>query len=170
MNSSIVQRFIAYFFFLVLFQLPLLHNWVLFDRAFAFPYVGFLLLMPISMGRGWLMTLGFSIGFLMDIISDTPGMHASASVFICYVRSWWFGFSLDLGDSDLDLTLTHLGWVKFAVVFMPLIFVHHIVLFVFENEGLGQFWALFGRIFWSSLYSYLVILLVAFGTAPKRKR
>jgi len=170
MNSGVFSRYLGYFVFLVIVQLPLLHNWVLFDRAFAFPYIGFLLLLPVSMGRGWHMTLGFLIGLLMDIISDTPGMHASASVLVCYVRSMWFGFSLDMGDADLDLTLTHLGWVKFALVFLPLIFVHHCVLFVLENEGLERFWALFGRVLWSTLYSYVIILLVAFATAPKKKR
>jgi hypothetical protein len=170
MSSGWIKRLLAYVVFLVLLQVPMLHGWVLFDVAFPFPYVGFLLLVSHAMPRGWLMTLAFCIGLVMDVFSNTPGMHASASVLMCYMRSWWFGNTLDMGDDDLDLTLTHLGWVKFALALLPLIFIHHLTLFVFENEGFNATFSLLGRVFWSTLYSYALIILVAFATAPKKKR
>ncbi len=170
MINGLINRILAYIVFLVLLQVPLLQGWVLFDVAFPFPYVGFLLLVPLQLSRGWLMTLAFLIGLMMDVFSDTPGMHASASVLMCYMRSWWFGNSLDMGDDDLDLTLTHLGWAKFALAIVPLIFIHHLTLFLFENEGFNRTYSLLGRVFWSTIYSYALIILVAFATAPKKKR
>ena len=170
MNSSNIQRYLILFALLVLLQIPLLNNWVFLDVGFPFLYVGFLLFLPVNIPRSWLLITGFLIGLLMDVFSNTPGMHAFSTVFACFVRSKWFDVILDTGDQELELTLTSIGWPKFIVSILPLVFFHHLVLFVLENEGLDHLGHLLAKVFSSSIVSFFLIGLIAFATAPKKKR
>lgn len=170
MNSEWIRRLVLYVLFLLVIQVPLLHDWVFAGVAFPFPYVGFLLLMPLSMGRVGLLIMAFCIGLVMDIFSSTPGMHASASVTVAFFRMSWFGVVIDVNDDDADMTLSHLRWANFTLALLPLIFVHHFILFALENEGFSRFWRLLGHSFWSAVLSYVLVLLVAMLVNPKKRR
>lgn len=170
MNSSNIQRYGVLFGLMVLLQIPLLNNWVFFNVGFPFLYVGFLLFLPMTLSRSWLLISGFLIGLLMDIFCNTPGMHAFATVFVCFIRSKWLDIILDAGDQELELTITSLGWPKFIVTILPLVFFHHLVLFALENEGFNRFGYLLVKVFSSSIVSFFLIGLIAFATAPKKKR
>jgi rod shape-determining protein MreD len=169
MNSQL-QRYIVLGLLLIFLQIPLLHNWVFYDVGFPFFYVGFLLFLPQNVGRGWLMVIGFFIGLTMDVFSNTPGMHAFATVFVCFVRERWFSIVLESTDRDAELTVTSLGWPKFITAFLPLVLFHHLALFVLENEGFEGLGHLTAKTFWSTLVSFFILTLIAFATAPKKKR
>lgn len=144
---------------LVVFQVPMLHNWVVMSVAFPFQYIGLILLLPHRMGRGWVMLLAFVLGLIIDIFSNTPGMHASCSVLIAFGRQNWFGFVADLTDEDVEISLNYLSVVRFAVYCLPLIFIHHLLLFTFENEGFGRFLLVLRNAFWSTWLSFSVVLI-----------
>lgn len=170
MNSPNIQRYLVLFGILILLQIPLLHNWVFFDLGFPFLYIGFLLFLPQQLSRVWLLIAGFFIGLLMDVFSNTPGMHASATVLVCFVRTRWYNVILETSDEELDMTLTSLGWIKLTLAFLPLILLHHLTLFALENEGFNGLGHLLAKVFWSSVVSFFLIALTALGTAPKKKR
>jgi hypothetical protein len=44
------------------------------------------------------------------------------------------------------------------------------VLFALENEGFNRFGYLLAKVFSSSIVSFFLIGLIAFATAPKKKR
>jgi len=104
------------------------------------------------------------------LFSNTPGLHASASVFIAFTRLSWLGVVDDTSEEELDLTTAVLGVRRFTFYIFPLIFLHHALVFVLENEGLRWFWMLLGKTFWSSLYSFVIILIVALYVAPRGRR
>ena len=170
MNSKVIVRLVLYFILLVLMQIPILHNWVLFDLAFPFPYIGFILLLPLTTHRSWSMLIAFSIGLIVDIFSNTPGVHASAGVLVAYLRTPWLGVATDVSNEELDLTVSSLGLVKFSLYLFPLILVHHFMLFTLENEGFKWIGTLFAKIFWSAVFSYGLICLVALVTSPSNRR
>ena len=170
MNSLNIPRYSILFGLLIVLQIPLLHNWVFFDVGFPFLYIGFLLFLPQQMSRGWLLLVGFFIGLLMDVFSNTPGMHASATVLVSFVRSRWYNVVFETADRELEMTLTSLGWSKLITAFLPLILLHHLTLFSLENEGFEGVGHLLAKVFWSSIVSFFLIALIALGTAPKKKR
>ena len=51
-------------------------------------YVLFVLLLPVSTPRYAVVMLGFFIGLVIDIFSNTAGMHASATTFMAFVRPY----------------------------------------------------------------------------------
>jgi len=170
MSRKLIVRLVLYFLLLVVIQIPLLHNWVLYDRAFPFPYIGFVLLLPHTFSRGWSMTLAFFLGLVIDVFSNTPGIHASASVLVAFFRIPWLGITTDSTNEELDLTISHLGLAKFTMFTLPLIFIHHLMLFILENEGFKWAGLLFGKVIWSTMFSFFLIWMVALIAAPNRRK
>jgi hypothetical protein len=148
----------------------MIHNWVLFELAFPFQYIGLIILLPHLTQRALVLWLAFFLGLLVDVFSNTPGIHSGATVFIGFARLRWLQVVDDTAPEELDLTLSSLGWVRFALYIFPLIFVHHAIVFILENEGLSWFLHLLAKIFWSSIFSFAIIWLVAMYIAPKKRR
>jgi len=170
MSRKIIMRYVLYFLLLVVLQIPLLHNWVLSDVAFPFPYIGFILLLPHTFQKGWSLTMAFFLGLLVDVFSNTPGIHASASVLIAFIRIPWLGMTTDSSNEDFELTLSYLKPGRFTVFVLPLIFIHHMMIFTLENEGFKWVGALLLKVLASTLFSCFLIWLVAFIATPSNRR
>ena len=84
MSRSGIVQFILFFVY-VLLQVLLLRNLVLFNSAFCFLYIAFILLLPIEWNSLVLMVIGFFLGFTIDIFYDSMGLHAMATVVVCLV-------------------------------------------------------------------------------------
>jgi len=65
------------FLFYILAQVILVKNLVLFDTAFCFIYVAFLLLLPFEIGILFVLLLGFITGFLVDVFYNSLGQKLS---------------------------------------------------------------------------------------------
>jgi hypothetical protein len=74
MNRISWKLLIFYFVGYVILQIPLLHKFVLFDVAFSFFYLGFLLFFPLGQNPILRLTAGFLTGLFIDLFSNTPGL------------------------------------------------------------------------------------------------
>ncbi|WP_420317146.1 Rod shape-determining protein MreD [Ekhidna sp.] len=155
---------------LLLVQLPLVHRITLFNQAYSFFYVGFLLLLPRTLGRSYLMVIGFFSGLLVDAFTDTPGIHASASVFIMFIRSFWLNIINDDLDELTNLNIESLKKAGFVFYIFPLVFIHHFIIFFVENGGFHLFGMVIGKVFFSAIFSSVVIFAINFAITPKRRR
>ena len=160
------------FNFIALFaiQLPLLYRITLWDRVFGFFYIGFLLLIPFRTSRAYLLIIAFLVGLIVDIFSNTPGIHAGACVFIMYIRDLWLGIVVD--DTE-DLTnINHVTIRKRGIIFyvFPLVFVHHFILFLVENGGTYLFWMLLSKSFLSAIFSFSIIFVLNYLLVAKPRR
>src|SRR5450755_3523212 len=126
MSRSGILQFVSFFVYLLL-QVMLLKNFVLFNTAFCFLYVAFVLLLPIETNTLALMVIGFVLGFLIDIFYDSLGIHASTLVLIAFLRNYWLSAITPQGgyDAGSGPTLAVNGVQWFLVYTVPLIFLHH---------------------------------------------
>lgn len=163
MSRSGILQIISFFFYLA-FQVVILKHAVLFHSAFCFLYIAFLLLLPIETNPLFLMLLGFIAGILVDMFYDSLGLHALATVFIMYLRNTWLARLTPQGGYDSnaipDLGMNGMQW--FLIYLMPLIFVHHALLFFTEVGGFQYFGFTFMKVVYSTLYTTLVILIVQY--------
>lgn len=162
---------IASFFLYVLVQVLLLKNLVIFDKGFCFIYIAFLLLLPVETNVVWLMLLGFITGFTVDIFYDSLGIHASASVFIMFIRNYWLNLMTPQGGYDLGSvpTIRLNGWQWFSFYSLPLIFAHHAVLFFIESADFDLFGFTLSKIFFSTLFTFVVIMISQYLFYNKRR-
>src|SRR5678815_5147472 len=129
MRIGILQ--VLLFFVYLMAQVLLFKRLVLFNTSFCFLYVGFILLLPNETNNLVLMLIAFLLGFGVDIVYDILGLHAFALVMVAYLRNYWLNAITPQGgyDSNMSPSLALNGLQWFLVYSLPLVFVHHAVLF-----------------------------------------
>ena len=85
MINNILRGFI-YFVVLVLVQVLILNNIHFLRVATPFLYLYFILKMPVGSSRTNVVFFSFLIGLVIDIFSNTPGMHAFACTLAGFIR------------------------------------------------------------------------------------
>ena len=155
---------------LLLVQFPLVHRITLFDKAFGFFYVGFILLLPRTLSRSQLMFIGFLAGLMVDVFTNTPGIHASASVFTMFIRNLWLNVVNDDFQETTNLNVSSLKKAGFLFYVFPLILIHHFLIFTIENGGFHLFGMVISRIFFSTLFTTLIVFVVNYAIANKKVR
>lgn len=161
-----VLVFFVYWFFQVL----ILKNAVMFHVAFCFLYIGFLLLLPAETNPLVLMLIGFILGFSIDVFYDSLGLHALASVLIMYLRNYWLAALTPQGGYDANVlpSMANNGLQWFLTYSVPLIFVHHVVLFYTEAGGFDYFWHTLIKVLASMGFTVLALVLVEYVFPGRR--
>ena len=170
MTRSGIWLFLSFFLYLLL-QVTLLKNLVLFNTAFCFLYVAFILFLPIETNILALMIIGFFTGFVIDIFYNSLGVHASALVAISYLRNYWLGVITPQGGYDANSrpTLEANGAQWFLVYTIPLILLHHIILFITEAGGFNRFGYTSSKILFSVLFTMTVLVILQLLTSERRR-
>lgn len=161
-----VFNFIAF----VLFQLPLLYKFILFNSAFGFFYLGFILFLPLGLNKNLSMIIALITGLIIDVFSSTPGIHASACVFIALSKDYWYMFSIGEIEDQSNISWNELKIWGSLRYLLPLIWMHHLIIFTVENGGFGDFLYLMKKVFFSSLYTYITVFGISLLLAPKERR
>ena len=160
MNRSSAIYVVSFFLFLV-FQVMLFKKLVLFNTAFCFVYIAFILLLPAETNPLFLMLAGFALGLLVDVFYDHQGMHAAATVAIAFVRNFWLGAITPQGGYDIGAapTIGANGLAWFLSYSVPLILLHHLILFFVEAGGFGLTGLTLAKSFSSVLFTLVILLL-----------
>ncbi len=170
MTRAGILQFVSFFVYVVV-QTMLLKNLVLFNTGFCFLYVAYILLMPIEVNAMLLMTFGFLMGFTIDIFYDSLGLHALTLVVIAYIRNYWLEVITPQGGYDAGAmpTLASHGLQWFLAYAMPLVFAHHLILFLVEAASVGLFWYSMLKTINSMLFTMAIIVLLQY-VLPQRSR
>lgn len=152
-------------------QALIVRNLVLFDLAFCYVYVAFLLLLPFDTGKVTLLAMGFITGLTVDIFYDSIGINAAASVAMMYLRPYWLGLmSSKMSDDNIyNPNLRNIGLETFITYIFPLIFVHHLSLFFLEAGGFHMFFFTFGKVVFSVALTGVMIIILQYLFYPKSR-
>jgi len=157
-------RFVNHFFWffgLVAFQVLVLNSVHLLGVFLPLVYVYALLRWPSDMSSNLALIFGFLLGLTVDILSNTPGLHAFATTFIGLIRYGslrLFVSKEDLGNKDVSERSLGMGafW-KFAIL---LVLVHHTILFFLESFTFVNWILLFIKIPVCSVLTLLFIFVL----------
>jgi hypothetical protein len=171
MESRNIPYQVFSFVIYILVQVLLVRNLVLFDTAFCFVYVAFILLLPIEAGPLLLMFLGLFTGLAIDIFYDSLGIHAAACVLTAYLRTHWIGLLTPRGgyDQGMAISVRSMGLEWFATYSFFLVFLHHLALFFLEAGGTQWFFFTLGKVFFSSLFTFILIVIFQYLFYGSRK-
>jgi rod shape-determining protein MreD len=166
-----IFQFVSFFLY-VLVQVLLLKNLVLFNTAFCFLYIAFILMLPVETNNLLLMLIAFFLGFTIDIFYNSLGMHALALVLVGYVRNYWLATITPQGgyDTGTPPTLAANGLQWFLVYSLPLVFIHHLVLFFVEAAGFAMFWYTMLKSITSLLFTITVMLILQYVSFNDRRQ
>ena len=134
-------------------------------HQFITPYLYFIFILWLPFGTQRLTTtfLGFILGYCLDMFTNTPGLHAAAATLIGYLRPTILNILLAQEASEeisKEPSIGTMGWGPFMIYIFALTFIHHFYLVLLEWLQFGNFSYFIGKVFFTSLVSILLILLV----------
>ncbi|CAG5010535.1 hypothetical protein DYBT9275_04746 [Dyadobacter sp. CECT 9275] len=145
----------------LLLQIFFMRNMVLFNYGFCFVYIAAILLLPVETDRMYLLLIAFGVGFVVDVFSNTFGMHAAASVLIAYLRPFVIRYQMESKGMDrIDIGMRSQGFISFLGYMFPLILIHHAVLFLAEINNMGMILYSLVRIIASAIFTLVFIIIL----------
>ncbi len=129
MNALILRNFFRFIFLFAL-QVLVFRNLNLggigFNYVSIWVYPLALMLVPMSSPTALNILLGFIYGLLVDNYYDTIGMHASAGVFVGFIRNWLLDSIEPSGGykENISPTKKHLGFGWFLRFASVMLFLH----------------------------------------------
>lgn len=163
---------IVAFVLLVLFQTQVLNNIHFFRIATPFIYLYFILKLPLETSPSKVILISFVLGLTIDALSNTPGMHTTASTLIGFLRLWVI--QLYIGKHNLvngiSPSFKTFGVGTFVKYITTLVLIHHITLFVLESFSLFDPLFLGLRILTSSVMTLVFLCIVESFTTIESKK
>ncbi len=149
---------------LVLLQVLLLNNIQFSGYINPYMYVLFILLLPFETPRYLLLLLGFFLGLLVDIFSNTPGFHASATTFLAFLRPYTISLISPRDTIEVNtpprLKFMGIGWfLRYTLI---LILAHHLFLFFVEAFTFNGFIHTLIRSLLSAAFTSILIIISQF--------
>ena len=163
MNRRLIGN-IARFILLALAQVYIFNNIQVSGYINPRVYVLFILMLPYEIAGFWLLTLAFMMGLTVDFFQHTPGMNASASVFLAFLRPGVIrlvGRKEDLEPLQYpNIRDSGTGW--FLAYTLILVFLHHLFLFYLEVFRLNEIFQTLLKVLINTVLTSLIIMLVQF--------
>lgn len=161
-NMSSPLRYVMLFCLLILAQVLICNNILLFNVAVPFVYIYFIIILPLNVNLNLLMTLAFLMGFLVDLFSDTMGLNSMAALILSVIKKPLFYAYMPREDKFINAvpsirTMGIINYLKYILTISAIFcfFVFCIELFSFAS---------FGRIILMTASSTLFTLLLLIST------
>ncbi len=143
--------------------------------GFITPYLYplFILLLPFNIKGYSLLLTAFFTGLVIDMFSDSLGMHASATLLMAFLRPAIISLITIKTEFEQDIEpridVMGIGWI--FMYSLMLIFIHHLSLFTLEIFRFSGFGETLLRTSLSTAFSVLLIMLahLIMGTPKKSK-
>ena len=145
----------------VLLQVLIFNNILILRMIAPFFYILFVLLLPFDTPPALLLFVSFLLGLSVDVFTNTPGVHASASLFIGFVRPGILRLisPRETLDSAMAPRVENMGLNWFIGYASFIVVIHHLFLFFIEAFTFSDFLLTILKALLSSILSIILIVL-----------
>jgi hypothetical protein len=167
LNDSLanILRFILF----LMLQLLLFNNIDFMGYLNPFPYVLYIILFPVNGNKPTLLVTSFLLGLFLDMFTNSGGVHATASLFLAYVRPSLFKFSFGLSYEYQTVKIADKITPERISFLILAIFIHHLVLFLLEFFRLSLIVSVIGRTFLATIFTFFMCLLIIYLIKPNKR-
>lgn len=171
MLSSIIS-YIIRFALLVFAQVMILNNVHLHGLFNPYIYPLFILLLPIEMPAGLVLIIGFFSGLVIDLYSNSLGMHAAATTVVAFLRPYMINLLRPAAGYQPEdkPTIASMGFFWFIIYAAVLVFMHHLVFFMLETLSFNQFLFVVSKIAVSAAVSLALMITLQYLFYRRKKR
>jgi hypothetical protein len=158
--SDLLRNIVRFVFFIliqvyVLNKIPHLHRFIS-----PYLYYLFILWLPFSVSRQWLLVIGFLTGLTLDYFMMTPGLHAAACLLTAYARPFLINILTPRDSSEFNYrepSPQAMQWTPYAIYVFVLTVLHHAYMVFLEWLSFGSFLDFLIRIVTTTGISLLLI-------------
>lgn len=154
-------RNVILFISLVLVQVLVCNNILLFGVGVPMPFIYFIIALPLGLSLNLLLLVAFLMGFTVDLFSDTLGLNSMVCLLLAVLKKPVFYAYMPREDKNADLipTLNTMGWESYIKFLITLSMIYCLLVFFIEFTS----FAAFGRILVMSIVSALITMLLMLG-------
>jgi len=157
MTKTVIQ-FVVLFLALMVLQL-VCNKIVLFNIAMPVVFIYLLLRLPINLHGGWVLTIAFFSGLLLDIFTNTPGMNALACTIMAALRRPVFNIFVSR-ENDMNIpipSVDSMGVGDYLKYMATLVTLYCTLIFLIQAFTLHNIVLTLARIAGSSVLSIIII-------------
>ncbi|MFV5687069.1 rod shape-determining protein MreD [Flavobacterium sp. ZT3R25] len=168
MNSTLLVN-IFRFVLLLAVQIIIFNNMNFLGYISPFPYVLFIILYPVNGNKSGLLIASFLLGLIMDMFSNSGGIHTTACILLAYFRPYIFKFSFGLSYEYQTVKLNDvLTPERFSFILMSVV-IHHFVLFILEAFQFSFILDILLRTLLSTIFTILICIIIIYLIKPNKR-
>ncbi|MCH2232717.1 MAG: hypothetical protein MK078_00585 [Crocinitomicaceae bacterium] len=124
-------------------------------------YPVLILLLPYEINFFVMMLICLLLGFSVDALSNTFGLHAAATIVVGYTRPIVLRYikPRDGYDNNMLPTLHDMGLLWSMLYCSILLAIHHLWFFIMEVFRLDLFGLILGKVFFSLIFTLVLVIL-----------
>jgi rod shape-determining protein MreD len=146
------------FITLILIQVILLNNINLFGYINPYLYILFIIVFPFTGNKSLLILVSFFLGLMVDIFSDSGGIHAAACSLIAYARPVFLKFSFGVSYEYNMVKISKAPMGERITYISLMVFAHHLILFSLEIFNFRHILLILKSTLFSGIFSVVLIL------------
>lgn len=172
MNNDFLKNIVR-IILVVLIQVLILKRLNLSIGSFNYIHILFypilIMILPLRISKPVLLLIGFAIGLTVDLFYDSLGVHASASVFLAYIRPYILNIFEPRGGFSVNISPTKhsLGIYWFIRYAAAMLLIHLVFYFSMEVFTLVYLKEIILRTLFSFIFSFAFIMLYKLLFNPK---
>ena len=145
---------------LILMQSLFLNNINFLEYLNPFVYLYFIIYYPIKNNRLVFIILAFIYGLLIDLFSDTHGIHAASTLCIAYFRPYLLKLFFGMAYEHQVVKFNSLELKQNIFYLFSMIIIHHIILFSLEIFDLSKANIFFDNLISNSIFTFISIYVL----------
>ncbi|KJD37143.1 rod shape-determining protein MreD [Tamlana sedimentorum] len=167
--NNLFSIYTVHFFALVLVQVLIFNHINFLGYINPYPYILFIALFPVKNNRLVLILISFLLGLSIDLFLDTGGIHASASVFIAYVRPVVLKFAFGTSYEHQTVKFNAVDFGSKLMYLTILTAIHHFILFSFEVFNMSKIILVLQKTLFSSIFTILISISITIVFSRKTR-
>ena len=157
MTKTIIQ-FILLFLALMVLQL-VCNKIILFNVAMPVVFIYLILRLPVNLHTGWVLTIAFVTGLVIDIFNNTPGLNALACTIVAAIRRPVFNTFVSR-ENDMNIpipSVDSMGVGDYFKYMATIVTIYCALVFLIQAFTLHNILLTLARIAASSVLSIIII-------------
>ena len=168
MNSALLVN-IFRFILLLAVQIIIFNNMNFLGYISPFPYILFIILYPVNGNKSGLVIASFLLGLIMDMFSNSGGIHATACLVLAYFRPYIFKFAFGLSYEYQTVKLNDvLTPERFSFILLSVV-IHHFTLFILEAFQFSFIFDILIRTLLSTIFTIIICIIIIYLTKPNKR-
>jgi hypothetical protein len=142
----------------ILFKIDPLHRFII-----PYIYYLFILWLPFSVNRFWLLITGFITGLTLDYFTGQIGVYTAACVLIAYVRPFLITILTPKDLSEFNYrepSPKAMGWAPYSVYVFVLTVLHHVYMTFLQWLQFGSFGTFLIKVIATTAISMLLMYTI----------
>jgi rod shape-determining protein MreD len=168
MNSTLLVN-IFRFVLLLAVQIIIFNNMNFLGYISPFPYILFIILYPVNGNKSGLLIASFLLGLIMDMFSNSGGIHTTACLVLAYFRPFIFKFSFGLSYEYQTIKLNDvLTPERFSFILLSVV-IHHLILFILEAFQFSFVLDILLRTLLSTVFTLILCIIIIYLIKPNKR-